>query len=44
MARIGRGIKAFGRLIWRIVTFPFRLLWRCVCAVGRVSDLSSEPS
>ena len=35
MARIGRGIKAFGRLIWRIVTFPFRLLWRCVCAVGR---------
>ena len=35
MASIGRGIKAFGRLIWRIVTFPFRLLWRCVCAVGR---------
>ena len=35
MASIGRGIKAFGKLIWRIVTFPFRLLWRCVCAVGR---------
>ena len=42
MARIGRGIKAFGKLInsfgtlmWRIVTFPFILFWRGCCAVGR---------